>query len=126
MSYKNTKTGAVGEQIAKEYLIKKGYVIIASNWRAQHKEIDIIAKNKDVLVFVEVKTRRNATFGFPEEAVTPKKRQLLFQAALAFIEQYTSYSNIQFDIISVALKNKKMKDSETEIVHYEDAFYGNN
>lgn len=125
MSHKNTKTGAVGEQIAKEYLIQKGYVIIACNWRAQRKEIDIIAKNKDVLVFVEVKTRRSTIFGFPEEAVTAKKRQLLFQAAQAFIEQYTSYSNIQFDIISVALKNKKVKDSETEIVHYEDAFYGN-
>ena len=124
MSHKNTKTGAVGEQIAKEYLIKKGYIILATNWRAQHKEIDIIAKYKDVLVFVEVKTRRSTKFGFPEEAVTTKKWQLLFLAAQAFIEQYTNYERIQFDIISVALKNKQMKDSETEIVHYEDAYYG--
>lgn len=51
MSYKNTKTGAVGEQIAKEYLIKKGYVIIACNWRAQHKEIDIIAKKQGCFSF---------------------------------------------------------------------------
>ena len=125
MSHKNTKTGAVGEQIAKEYLIQKGYVIIASNWRAQHKEIDIIAKHMDVLVFVEVKTRRSTKFGYPEEAVTAKKWELLFLAAQAFIEQYTNYERIQFDIISVALKIKNVKDSETEIVHYEDAFYGN-
>lgn len=125
MSHKNTKTGAVGEQIAKEYLIQKGYVIIASNWRAQHKEIDIIAKHKDVLVFIEVKTRRSTKFGYPEEAVTAKKWELLFLAAQAFIEQYTNYERIQFDIISVALKIKNVKDSETEIVHYEDAYYGN-
>ena len=124
MSHKNTKTGAVGEQIAKEYLIKKGYIILATNWRAQHKEIDIIAKHTDVLVFVEVKTRRSTKFGYPEEAVTAKKWELLFLAAQAFIEQYTNYERIQFDIISVALKIKNVKDSETEIVHYEDAYYG--
>ena len=124
MSHKNTKTGAVGEQIAKEYLIKKGYIILATNWRAQHKEIDIIAKHTDVLVFIEVKTRRSTKFGYPEEAVTAKKWELLFLAAQAFIEQYTNYERIQFDIISVALKIKNVKDSETEIVHYEDAYYG--
>ena len=76
-------------------------------------------------MFIEVKTRRSTKFGYPEEAVTAKKWELLFLAAQAFIEQYTNYERIQFDIISVALKIKNVKDSETEIVHYEDAFYGN-
>jgi putative endonuclease len=123
---KHSKIGIIGEEIASNFLLNKGYKILFRNWRYGNKEVDIIAEKNEIIVFVEVKTRRNTTFGFPEEAVTSKKRQLLFLAAQAFIEQYTSYSNIQFDIISVALKNKKLKDSETEIVHYEDAFYGNN
>ena len=126
MSNHNKQFGKLGEDIAAGYLERKGYKILVRNYTYARVEVDVVCEYNNEIIFVEVKTRRNTTFGFPEEAVTAKKRQLLFLAAQAFIEQYTSYSNIQFDIISVALKNKKVKDSETEIVHYEDAFYGNN
>ena len=76
--------GNQGEDIAKNLLLKKGYEILECNWRNGRAEIDIIAKDKDVLVFVEVKTRRTRKFGHPEENVDRKKIQNLMNAAEEF------------------------------------------
>lgn len=71
MAYHNT-TGHLGEDMAVAYLTAKDYIVLHKNWRHSHWEIDIIATLKNKLHFIEVKTRRTNTFGFPEEGVTKK------------------------------------------------------
>jgi putative endonuclease len=72
-----------------------------------------------VLIIVEIKTRTNYDFGFPEEAVNRKKQSFLKSAAAVFIEAHPQYPIIQFDIISILLDGDNVK----EIVHFEEAFY---
>ena len=77
----HNKKGVEGEQIVQKYLSNLGYKILETNWRFQKAEIDIIAKNNDFLVFVEVKTRANNLFGEPQTFVTEKKQTLFKSAA---------------------------------------------
>lgn len=116
---KHNETGLNGEQIAENFLKNKGYIILYRNWYAGKKEVDIIAKHKDILVFIEVKTRSNFDFGYPEEAVTEKKQAYLKAAADTFLEEFPEYTKLRFDIVSVQLE----KGIAKEIVHFEDAFY---
>ena len=116
---KHNKIGIKGEQIAADYLLNKGYIIVHRNWRSGKKEVDIIALKGDMLVIVEIKTRTNLDFGFPEEAVNRKKQQFLKTAAYAFMSQYPQYLNIRFDIISILLDGENIN----EIMHFEEAFY---
>lgn len=116
---KHNETGVKGEQIAEKFLLDKGYNILHRNWCHGKKEVDLIMQKEDVLIFVEVKTRSNFNFGFPEEAVTIRKQTFLKAAADAFLDTFPIYFKIQFDIISVHLE----KDIVKEIVHFEDAFY---
>src|SRR5579872_6454801 len=111
---KHNETGIKGEQIAINFLLKKGYKILFTNWRHSRKEVDVIAEKDDFLVFVEVKTRTNFDFGFPEEAVNTQKKDFLRIAAGAFIEANPHFSNIRFDVISILLHKN------IEIIHYED------
>ena len=66
-------TGKLGEQMALEYLLKNGFVILHKNWRHSHWEVDVIASLKGILHFIEVKTRRTKKFGYPEDDVTKKE-----------------------------------------------------
>ena len=116
---KHSKIGIKGEQIAANFLLNKGYIILHNNWRSGKKEIDIIAHKEDVLVIVEIKTRTSLDFGFPEEAVTRKKQSFLKSAAAVFIEGNPQYPIIRFDIISIMMDGDQVK----EIVHFEEAFY---
>ena len=116
---KHNETGIKGEQIAEKFLLNKGYTILHKNWRSGRKEIDIIAMDGHLLVFVEVKTRHSFDFGFPEEAVNLQKQSHMKMAAEAFADTYTDFESVRFDIISILLK----KDAEDEILHFEDAFY---
>ncbi len=75
MSVKKKETGDRGEDLAVELLLKSNFEIIERNYRYGHGEIDVIAKDKDVLVFVEVKTRKNLEFGPPELAITKNKQR---------------------------------------------------
>lgn len=109
--------GKIGEDLAVEYLINKGYHILERNWRSGHKEIDIIALDGDTLVAVEVKTRKTDSFGEPEIAVGVEKQRMMIYA----IEAYVRYRNldfeIRFDVISILITNHG-----TQIEHIEDAF----
>jgi len=116
---KHSKIGIKGEQIAADFLLNKGYIILHRNWRSGKKELDIIAQKADLVVFVEIKTRSNFDFGYPEEAVTRKKQQFLKSAAEAFIFMNPRYVNIRFDIISILLEGENVK----ELLHFEEAFY---
>ena len=109
--------GKLGEELAVNYLIEKGYEILERNWRNIHKEIDIIARDGKDLVVVEVKTRQNDENGEPDMAVTRKKQTRLISAANAYLFQNSLDINTRFDIISII-----MKDNSPVINHIEDAF----
>jgi putative endonuclease len=111
----NVQKGRQGENLAMKFLQKKGYKILETNWRFQHKEIDIIAIKDKELVFVEVKARKNTDFGRPVEAVGKKKQKHLIDAAEAYIVNKKLECEVRFDIISVV--------NNIQIRHYPYAFY---
>jgi putative endonuclease len=112
---KTTQSGEKGELLAQEFLKKKNYLILYTNWRHRHSEIDIIAQHEGTVIFVEVKYRNNNHFGFPEEFVGPQKIRKMQEAAEAYIEQFEWEGQLRFDIISIEKNNV--------ITHFEDAFY---
>ncbi len=114
----HNELGKEGEQKALQMLQVKGYTILETNWRQQKDEVDIIAKDHDELVIVEVKTRSTDYFGNPEEAVTPRKARNLIRAAEAYIEINDLDTDVRFDIVSIILTKEKMV-----INHIVDAFY---
>jgi len=115
---KHNELGKKGEELAKNMLIEKGYSIIETNWRYDKDEIDIIAKDGDELVIVEVKTRSTDFFGYPEEAVNSKKEFFLIRATESYLQEKDLDIDSRFDIVSIILNNK-----ETKIHHIIDAFY---
>ena len=131
---KHYELGSKGEELAVKYLKKKGYVILNTNWRYKHKEIDIIArlpnpdkmlgdgqaKNDDTLVIVEVKSRSSESIEFesPYDAVTKKKQRFIIEATNAYMQKKDIVLDVRFDIISIISIGKTYK-----IEHIEDAFY---
>ena len=109
--------GKKGETIAKEHLLENSYSILEENWRYLKAEIDLIAQKDDFIVFVEVKTRTYATFGQPEEAISVKKQQLMYELASEYMFREQYEEEYRFDIISIVLQPSR------EINHYEDAFF---
>lgn len=109
--------GISGEQEAVNYLQSKGYQILETNWRWHKAEVDIIAFEKNILVFVEVKTRSYNTIINPEEAVSEKKQNLLIEAAEAYCESNQLQNEIRFDILALVIR-----DNKTHIKHIEAAF----
>jgi len=115
---KNVEIGNKGEAIAEDYLLEKGYRILETNWRFSRAEVDLIAMDGEILVFIEVKTRSTDFFGAPELAVNDIKKTLLQDAASAYMEQISHDWEIRFDIISIILQ----KEGYT-LEHFEDAFF---
>ena len=102
----NQSTGKVGERLSEAYLKKQGYEIVARNVRSPFGEIDLVAKHKKTLVFVEVKTRRGTDFGLPEEAVTERKKVRLGRLASWYLTHYPgSDFPVRFDVLAVQLGN---------------------
>jgi putative endonuclease len=114
------KTGLLGEQLAKDFLKKKGYQILETNFRCREGEIDIIARQKDNLVFIEVRTKSNLHFGTPEESITPVKKHHLEQAAYQYqINHQKLPEHWRIDLIVVEVdSNSQLK----RIEHIENAF----
>ena len=102
------KFGKFGENLAARHLKKLGYKIICKNYRTKLGEIDIIAKEEDTIVFVEVKSRRTSTFGSPKYSITKKKQQQISKTALYYLKE-TNQSNVsaRFDVVTVSSVNKK-------------------
>ena len=118
MAYHN-ELGKIGDKLAAEYLINKGYEILAQNFYFDKAEIDIIAKkDNNTLVVVEVKTRNSDFFGDPQNFVTPSKIKLLVKAANEYVISNDLGMEVRFDIIAV-IKNKTIEKME----HFENAFY---
>ena len=82
------RLGARGEYLAATYLSNHGYRIVQRNYRCEHGEIDIVARQADEWVFIEVKTRSSRTFGLPEEAITPDKAARLLKIAEFFMQEH--------------------------------------
>jgi putative endonuclease len=100
-------TGSLGEQMAAEYLLKRGFTILHKNWRHSHWEVDIIASLNTTLHFIEIKTRRSHQFGYPEEDVTKKKLQHLINASEHYLYMNPQWTLIQFDVLSITLQKNK-------------------
>lgn len=115
---KHNETGTRGERIAEEYLVTKGFAILHRNWRTRHKEIDLIARDGNELVFVEIKTRSGIVFGFPEEAVSAEKQAHVRAGAEIFMEKNPGFASARFDVISITLRNGAIE----ELLHLRDAF----
>lgn len=114
----HNQLGKKGEDLAVDFLLKNDYTIVERNYRFEKAEVDIIAKKKDILAIVEVKTRSSADFGNPQDFVKPKQIKNLVKA----VDQYVNVNNldvdVRFDIIAI-IKN----GTQYQIEHLEDAFY---
>lgn len=119
MSKARGETGRSGEELAAHYLTALGYRIIARNYRSSCGEVDIIARDQGVLVFIEVKTRRGVGFGAPAESVTFRKRQQISKTALSYLGQQNLFdSPARFDVVSVWL----LPGAESRIEVIKNAF----
>ena len=87
MPHERRRFGDWGEEYARRYLESRGYSILETNYRGKYGEIDLVAREGECLVFVEVKSRRTGAFGRPEESVTKGKQQKLVQAALEYMQE---------------------------------------
>ena len=114
----NTEKGNRGEELAGNYLIKKGYSILDKNWRSHHLELDIVAFKDNVLVVVEVKMRAGDSYGKPEDFVSLKKQKNTIKAANAYIVEKNIDYETRFDIVSI-IDNLH----EITIEHITEAFY---
>jgi putative endonuclease len=115
----HNEVGKIGEQLARTFLENKGYSILEINWRYRRAELDLVAKDDETLVFVEVKTRSTDLFGQPTEAISPRKKRLLADAAAACMEHMGHEWAIRFDVISIIYRDEQ----HYTIEHFEDAFF---
>ena len=122
----NRATGNLGEDAAAKHLKKNGYRILERNFVAESFEIDIIARKKDVLVFVEVKARNIKNLGYkearPASSVTPEKQRKIIKAANYYIGYDKSSLRKRFDVIEVYLDSSSGKNKIKEIRHLENTF----
>jgi len=121
MAFVTDPIGIKGEEEAAKMLEKKGYKILEHNWRLGHYEIDLIAENKEEIVFVEVKAR-TTMFGNirPEEYVDESKKRRMITSGNAFIRHCKSTKSLRFDIIGIVVDPETME--VTYRTHYENAF----
>ncbi len=114
----HNETGNIGEDLAEKYLRNLGYEILERNWHFGKNEIDILARDGNFLVVVEVKTRRSSYFGEPEEFVSRAKQRALIKAANGYIQKKNIDLETRFDIVSVLFAGKSYT-----VKQIKDAFY---
>ncbi len=103
MKNANKKLGSLGERLAAELLQSKGFRLLETNWRCPYGEIDIIAQTENILVIVEVKTRRGRGAGAPEEGVDARKQAKLCELAQCYVEIAGWDGAVRLDVIGVEL-----------------------
>ena len=114
----HNELGKKGEQLAVDFLLKNGYEIVERNYRFDKAEVDIIAKQKDILAIIEVKTRSSVDFGNPQDFVKPKQIQRLVKAVDEYVTVNDLDVEVRFYIIAI------VKETNTfNIEHLENAFY---
>jgi putative endonuclease len=118
MTKDHIELGKAGEALAVALLEEKGYRILERNWRLGKEEIDIIARDGNFIVIVEVKTRTSNIFAEPETSVTRSKQRILVRTANAYVNYRRQYGEVRFDIITVLVRPEG-----NVINHIVDAFY---
>ncbi len=114
-----TAFGRHGEDLAVEFLLKEGYEILERNWYFRHNEVDILAKDQETLVVVEVKTRSGNSYGEPYTAVDYRKQQYLIFAAERYIFAHDLDLEVRFDIISIIIDRL----GNVTLEHVKEAFH---
>jgi len=101
------EVGKLGEKVAQKFLKKRGYHIHEVSFRCPHGEIDIIAQQKDYLVFVEVRTKSSLDFGTPEESLTQSKKKKLIASALTYASTHQNLPSLwRIDVVAIELDDK--------------------
>jgi putative endonuclease len=115
----NIETGRKGQQAAEAYLLKNGYDILARNFRLKTGEIDLIARDGEYVVFIEVKCRNSLRYGLPREAVTKGKQRHIIKTAQYYIltARLPQNQDYRFDVIEVM-----NEDGKQNVTHIENAF----
>lgn len=118
VNYSNKELGDWGEHRACIYLKKNNYCLLKRNFRTRQGEIDIIARQNDIIAFIEVKTRKSKKYGFPVEAVNKKKQKKIQSLARCFLQRkdYSCY-RVRFDIICIIISGNKAR-----LRHMKNAF----
>jgi len=113
---KRRDTGILGEKLARDFLKKRGYRTLETNYRCPQGEIDIVAKHKDFLVFIEVRTKTSLEFGSPEESITPAKKERMKAAAFHYQQTHNNLPLLwRIDVVAVEL-NQKGEPSRVELI----------
>ncbi|MGB3618587.1 MAG: YraN family protein [Catalinimonas sp.] len=110
--------GRRGEELAAEYFEKRGWAVVARNYRHRRAEVDLIVRREDLLVFVEVKTRASDAWGPPESFVTDAQAERVLRVADEYLHEHDWTGAIRFDVVAVHLR-----PDGPELHHFEDAFY---
>lgn len=117
MKAEHIEIGRSGEAVAKKYLQENGYSVVEANYKTRYAEIDIIVRDKGVLVFVEVRAKSGELFGTPEESITRKKIRTLIKNANAYVARKCYNKNYRIDVVCVVFcEDKKVK----RISHYKN------
>ena len=123
VGYANIKKGREGEELAVRFLKKSGYGIVERNYRCPYGEIDIIARDGKVLVFVEVKARTSGAFGLPKESVDRRKQRHIIKASADYLAKNgLAESPARFDVVSIEIDGKGGGASTELIKNAFDAF----
>ncbi|MFQ5450694.1 MAG: YraN family protein [Nitrospinaceae bacterium] len=121
MTQERLKFGKAGEEAAVAFLKKRGYRILKKNYRAAVGEIDIIAENQKVVVFIEVKSRANDAFGHPFLALTPSKQARLAKTARSFLAKHKIEGrDVRFDVVGITGSPENPETWKIDLL--EDAF----
>ncbi len=115
---KHIDLGKKGEQLAVDFLLKEGYEIVERNYRFDKAEVDIIAKEGNILAIIEVKTRTSLDYGSPQDFVKPQQIKNLVKAADHYVNDNELDLEVRFDIIAIV-----KEDGVDNIKHIENAFY---
>jgi len=99
------RLGEQGEQLAVKFLKENGYNIVEQNYKTRLGEIDIIARDNDTLVFVEVKTRESIEYGMPHESVNWTKRRRIVRVALLYLKRFEELPPCRFDVLGICYTN---------------------
>lgn len=107
MTSQRKNLGSYGEQLAKQYLIDQGYEIVAQNWRCSEGELDLVALDEAMLVFIEVRTRRGVAHGTPEESITARKQAKLIELAYHYMANIDkSDYPWRIDVVAIILDHR--------------------
>lgn len=111
-------TGKTGEELAAQWLVTEGYIILHRNWRHKNWEVDVIAHKGKRLHIVEIKTRTSNYLGLPEDNLDQKKMQYLINAAEEYLYQHPQWEQLQFDLLAITLR----EDEKHEYFLIEDIY----